>query len=305
LIEGGLVPVAEKTKIAIMASRHSAFYSPLIGVIAGGFLKEEGLEADYAVLQPGQRSREMLAGGTVDVMQSAVGSNWGPMEDGESDLPIHFAQINRCDGFFLAGRAADPAFDWKKLEGSSLVADHGHQPLLMLKYAAHTQGVDWSKISVIDAGSVEEMDAAFRKGQGDYIHLQGPAPQQLEHDGVGCVVASVGAAMPPVAFSSLLATKGFLKTKAARLFVRAYRKSRQWAHQAPAEEIADREASFFPAIDRSALAAAIKRYQQLGAWDGELAIPKNLYEQALEVFLHGGAITRRHPYEQVCSLPPA
>ena len=23
---------------------------------------------------------------------------------------------------------------------------------------------------------------AFRKGEGDYIHLQGPAPQQLEHD---------------------------------------------------------------------------------------------------------------------------
>jgi NitT/TauT family transport system substrate-binding protein len=297
--------VAGKTKIAIMASRHSAFYTPLIGVMAGGFLQEEGLEADYAVLRPGQRSREMLDRGAVEVMQSAVGSNWGPMENGETDLPIHFAQINRYDGFFLAGRKADPDFNWKKLEGAALVADHGHQPLLMLKYAAHTQGVDWNKINVIDAGSVEEMEAAFRDGQGDYVHLQGPAPQQLEHDGVGHVVASVGEAMPPVAFSSLLATKSFLETKTARLFVRAYRKSRQWAHRAPAEEIADREASFFPGIDRAALAATIGRYQQLGTWDGELAIPKNLYEQALEVFLHGGAITKRHPYEEVCSLPPA
>lgn len=288
-----------------MASRHSAFYSPLIGVMAGGFLKEEGLEADYSVLRPGQRSRELLASGTVDVMQSAVGSNWGPMENGETDLPIHFAQINRYDGFFLAGRKADLDFDWKRLEGATLIADHGHQPLLMLKYAAHTQGVDWDRIEVIDAGGVEEMEAAFRKGQGDYVHLQGPAPQQLEHEGVGHVVASVGEAMPPVAFSSLLATKSFLETKGARLFVRAYRKSRQWAHQAPAEEIADSEASFFPGIDRAALAATIKRYQELGTWDGELAIPKNLYEQALEVFLHGGAITTRHPYEQVCSLPPA
>jgi NitT/TauT family transport system substrate-binding protein len=288
-----------------MASRHSAFYSPLIGVMAGGFLHEEGLEADYAVLQPGQRSREMLTRGGIDVMQSAVGSNWGPMENGETDLPIHFAQINRYDGFFLAGRKADADFDWRKLEGASLVADHGRQPLLMLKYAAHTQGVDWSKIEVIDAGGVEEMDAAFREGQGDYVHLQGPAPQQLAHDGVGHAVASVGEAMPPVAFSSLLATKSFLETKTARSFVRAYRKARQWAHQAPADEIADREASFFPGIDRAALAATIERYQKLGTWDGELAIPKTFYEQALEVFLHGGAITKRHPYEQVCSLPPA
>ena len=38
---------------------------------------------------------------------------------------------------------------------------------------------------------------AFRKGEGDYIHQQGPAPQQLEHDKVGHVVASVGEAIGP------------------------------------------------------------------------------------------------------------
>ena len=296
--------MAERTKIAIMASRHSAFYSPLIGVMAGGFLKEEGLDADYAVLQPGQRSREMLARGAVDVMQSAVGSNWGPLEQGETDLPVHFAQINRHDGFFLAARKSDPDFHWKKLEGAALLADHGHQPLLMLRYAAHAQRVDWSKIRLIDAGSVEEMDSAFRDGEGDYIHQQGPAPQQLQSDGAGQVVAAVGEAMPPVAFSSLLATRDFLESKTALAFVRAYRKSRQWAQQAPAEEIAASEESLFPGIGRAALSAAIGRYQKLGTWEGDLAIPRDLYEQALQVFLHGGAITQPHPYEQVCVPPP-
>jgi NitT/TauT family transport system substrate-binding protein len=296
--------VAAKTKIAIMASRHSAFYSPLIGVMAGGFLNEEGLEADYAVLQPGQRSREMIARGAVDVMQSAVGSNWGPMEEGEADLPFHFAQINRRDGFFLAARKPAPDFDWKKLEGAKLLADHGHQPLLMLRYAAHMQGVDWSKVQLIDAGGVDEMDSAFRGGEGDYIHQQGPAPQQLETEGVGYVVASVGDAMPPVAFSSLLGSREFLESKTSRAFVRAYRKSRQWAQEAPPEEVAAREASFFPGIDRGVLAATIGRYQKLGTWEGDIVIPKDLYEQALEVFLYGGAIRERHPYEQVCTRPP-
>jgi NitT/TauT family transport system substrate-binding protein len=293
-----------KAKITIMASRHSAFYTPLIGVIAGGFLQEEGLEADYTVLQPGQKSREMLAGGTIDVMQSAVGSNWGPMEQGETDLPLHFAQINCRDGFFLTARKPDPHFHWKKLEGAALLADHGRQPLLMLRYAACAQGVDWSKIQVIDAGGVAEMDAAFRAGQGDYVHQQGPAPQQLEGDGVGQVVASVGEAMPPVAFSSLLASRSFLETKIARAFVRAYGKSRQWAREAPPEEIAARQASFFPGISGAVLAAAIARYQELGTWGGDLPIPKDLYEQALEVFLQGGGITKRHPYDQVCAAPP-
>jgi hypothetical protein len=78
----------------------------------------------------------------------------------------------------------------------------------------------------------------FRNGRGDYVHLQGPAPQQLERDGAGYVVASVGKAMPPVAFSSLMATTGFLATDDARAFTHAYRKAREWAGQAPAKEIA-------------------------------------------------------------------
>ncbi|MBP1686736.1 MAG: hypothetical protein H6Q33_2879, partial [Deltaproteobacteria bacterium] len=35
------------SKIRITAIRHSAFYSPVLATIAGGFLKEEGLEAVY------------------------------------------------------------------------------------------------------------------------------------------------------------------------------------------------------------------------------------------------------------------
>ena len=290
--------------LRIVVSRHSAFYSPLISSIAGGFLSDEGIAATYAVLQPGQRSHPLLRDGEVDVMQSAVGSNWGPMEKGETGLPVHFAQINGRDGFFLAAREPDPNFHWKKLEGATLLADHGRQPLLMLKYAAHQQGVDWNKVQAIDAGSVEEIDNAFRAGRADYVHQQGPASQQLERDGVGHVVASVGASMPAVAFSSLLATREFLATDRAGAFMRAFRASREWVRNAPAKEVAAKEASFFPDIDRDVLVATIAAYQKLGCWAGGPAIPRDLYEQALEVFLHGNAIASRHPYEDVVVPPP-
>src|SRR5579872_3632394 len=48
-------------------------------------------------------------------MQSAVSSNWKPMEQGESALPVHFAQINQRDGFFLVAREPDAA-DWAGVE---------------------------------------------------------------------------------------------------------------------------------------------------------------------------------------------
>ncbi len=286
------------TVVRILVSRHSAFYSPLISTLAGGFLAEEGLAGTYSVLPAGRHARHMIRDGEVDVVQAAVSSSWGPMEGGETNLPVHFAQINQRDGFFLTARR-DLWFDWKKLEGATLLADHGGQPLAMLKYAARCQGVDWRRIQVIDAGSPKEMDAAFRGGQGDYVHQQGPAPQQLEREGMGYVAAVVGEAMPPVAFSSLMASRAWLATGEARAFLRAYRKAREWVNQASAAEVATREAAYFPGVDADALGAAIVRYQMLGCWRGSLEITRELYEQALDVFLASGAIKQRHAYEQV------
>ncbi|HYM13177.1 MAG TPA: ABC transporter substrate-binding protein [Bryobacterales bacterium] len=292
--------------IRFLVSRHAAFYSPLIAAIAAGFLQGEGYEATYRPLGKGEHARDLIRAGEIDIAQAAVSTNWAAIEKGETpaDLPVHFAQINQRDGFLLAGRAPDPEFQWKKLAGAALVADHGGQPLAMLRYAAHVNGVDWSRIQVIDAGSPDEMDAAFRAGRGDYVHLQGPAPQQLEKDGAGYVVASVGAAMPPVAFSSLMASREFLATGTAQAFMRAYRKSREWVNYMAPEAVARAEAKFFPAVSREALAAAIARYQELGCWHGGVEISREHYEQALAVFLYGGLIARRHAYEQVVVEPP-
>lgn len=296
--------LANVLELRIIASRHSAFYTPLIATIAAGFLKEEGLAANYRALAPGERSHELIARGEADVIQSAVSTNWPLMERGERELPAHFAQINCRDGFFLVARQRTEGFSWRKLEGATLLADHAFQPLAMLKYAAHCQGIEWQRIRLMDAGSPEQIVAAFRAGEGDFAHLQGPAAQQLEHEGAGFVVASVGEAMPEVAFSSLMAARSFLEKEEAAAFTRAYRRAREWARQAAAQEVAARIRTFFPDVSLASLEDAVARYQALACWQGDIAIPRDLYEQALEVFLHAGAITTRWPYQCVVARPP-
>ncbi|MGH9662721.1 MAG: ABC transporter substrate-binding protein, partial [Bryobacteraceae bacterium] len=254
-------------RLAVLVSRHSAFYSPLIATITSGFLEREGLDATYGVLEPGQTSREMIASGRAHVIQSAVSTSWGPMEKGERDLPVHFAQINRRDGFFVVGRHPDPDFRWTNLEGREFLADHAAQPLAMMMYAARSNGVDWSRVRLVDAGGPDSMESRFRSGAGDFVQLQGPAAQQLEADGVGTVVACAGASTPPVAFSSLTASRDFLATGAARAFLRAYAQARAWVRKSPAGEVAASEAALFPSVTHGVLAAAIARYQRLGCWD--------------------------------------
>ncbi|HUI80807.1 MAG TPA: ABC transporter substrate-binding protein [Bryobacteraceae bacterium] len=290
--------------LRITVSRHSAFYSPLIATIAAGFLERQGLAAEYGILKKGQRSSDLIRSGAVDIMQSAVSSSWRPLDADEPDLPVHFAQINQRDGFYLVGRAPDAAFTWKKLEGKSLLADHGLQPLVMLKYAVRVNGAEWQAIRSVDAGTPEKMQRSFRQGDADFVHLQAPFSHQLEAEGAGYVVASVGASMPTVAFSSLCCSRSFFETEDCRNFTAAFRQAREWAQSAAPEEVAEKEAGFFPGLPVEVLASSIRSYQAVGCWSGGIEITPPLYEQALNVFEAAGELRRRHPWEKVCAVPP-
>ena len=251
-------------QLRIMVYRHAVFYSPLIAAIGGGFLKDEGLAAAYFQKPPNRNLYEMFRQGEVDIMQAAVSTSWDPLSKGVRDIPVHFAQINQRDGFFLTGRPGARTFDWKQLEGARLLADHAQQPFAMLKYGLHLKGVQLDRVQMINAGSPDAMEKAFREGQGDYVHLQGPAPQQLEKDGTGRTVAAMGDAVPPVAFSSMMATRDFLATPKAQAFMRAYCRSLRFVVDSPARAVAETEAGFFPGVSLDAIEAAIARYQQLG-----------------------------------------
>ena len=289
-------------KIRIVASRHTAFYSPLISTMAAGFLEAHGLEYTYGVLAPGETAAGMIREGKADIMQSAPSTNWARMDKGETGFPLHFALINRRDGFFLSAQGKTGSFHWKDLEGKTLIADHGSQPLAMLRYAVHYNGVDWEKIKVVDAGTPAQMMEAFRAGRGDFVHLQAPAPQLLEEEGVGWTAVSIGESMPPNAFSSLCAAREFIGSPALLAFVKAFTEAKAWVGETPAEEIAAREASHFPGVSQTALRSAIARYKAMGAWEGGSGIPRDLYEQSLNVFEFSGRIKQRQPYDAVCAV---
>ena len=291
-------------EISIQFTRFSAFYSPLIAAIAGGFLRDEGFAPKHSIAPAGKSAIEGLIDGTVHVCQSAPSQGFGPLEKGQKPPAVHFAQINEMDGFFLTGRAPDPNFTWDTLRGKRVLVDHGGQPLVMFKYACHKRGLDFNAITAVNVPS-GQMDDAFRKGEGDYIHQQGPAPQQLEHDRVGHIVASVGQAIGPCAFSSLATTRDWLVTDAAKRFTRAYRKARAWLLATPAAAVAEKEASFFPEIDRAVLTATIAYYQKLGSWTPHVEITRPAFEATLDIFQHAGQITKRHAYEDVVAAPPA
>jgi NitT/TauT family transport system substrate-binding protein len=291
-------------KINIMALRHSAFYSPLLITISAGFLKEQGLEAHYEPATPVKTVPDCLRNGTAHLAQSAVATSFDTLLNGEACDIVHFAKINERDGFFLASREPCDNFQWNELIGKDVLVDHFFQPMAMFRYALYKKGINEKEINIVDAGSVEQIDAAFRNGQADYVHQQGPFPQQLEQDGLGYVVASVGDAVGPVAFSSLCATRDWLTTDMAKAFMHAYRKACRYILQTSATDLAKQLTGFFPKIDVKVLTNTINTYQKLGCWTTETEISKTSYDNLIDVFMYSGLISKAVNIQECVVAPP-
>jgi len=289
--------------INIMALRHSAFYAPLLMTIKGGYLTKQGLNPVYTVATPDNPIDKNLQAGTAHLSQSAPAVSFAALEKGEKSDIVHFAAINNRDGFYLTAREANENFNWSDLEGQEVLVDHLFQPFATLRYAMHLNGADFDKIRIIDAGNVEQMDQAFRAGQGSFVHQQGPAPQQLEHDGLGQMAASVGAAIGPIAFSSLCAKRSWLETDMAKAFLSAYQQAMLDIIEMPADKIAAIIHDFLPDIDRDVLITTLDTYKKLDTWKADITINSNSYNNLLKVFLHSGYIIKEHPMES-CIVNP-
>jgi NitT/TauT family transport system substrate-binding protein len=290
--------------VSIQFTRFSAFYSPLIATVSGGFLAEEGLAGDLSVAEHGVSALQALLCGEAELVQSAPSQAFASAQKGEMPSALHFAQINNTDGFFLVGRTPEPDFAISNLKGHRVLVDHGGQPLLMFNYACHKAGLQQEDFESIDAGSADEMVAAFKRGEGDYVHLQGPAPQQLEAEGCGVVVGRLGDWVGRCAFSSLASRSDWLESDAARRFMRAFRRARQWVNEVPAAEVAASEIAYFPDVSVEVLAETIGAYQALGCWLGQVEITPDQIAVSADVFRLGGVITGNIDPALVAVSPP-
>eukprot|EP00667_Euglena_gracilis_P015901 EG_transcript_16584 len=292
-------------RVHVRFFRFSAFYTPLLLTIQSEALRRSGIQVTYDRVTPDRPLDAGLKDGSVQVGQSAPSLAFQAVLRREAPAARHFAVLNRRDGFFLVGRQpAHRPFPWRTLEGRTVLVDHFFQPHALFFTALRKQGVDVSRLTIVDAGSPDQIEAAFRAGAGDFAHLQGPAPQQIEADGLGHVVASVGEATGELYFSSLCAMPAWLRTPVAQQFFAAYRLARAAAHSGDPDDIARRIAGFLPEVSYAVLMQTIAAYQLIQTWAGEDRCSPQLYDTTVGVFRATGYIDARPAMDDIICEPP-
>ncbi len=170
---------ARRDVVRLMETFRSLFYTPIYVAVAGGFLLREGLDVFFSTAPAGQSGIDILRRGGADILQTGVSRSLMALDQGHQDAPVHIAEINQRDGFFLVSRRPAEGWQWKALEGATL-APVGFTPVpwTTLRAALVRHGVSLERVRLVQGLPMQEALERYRNGSADYIHLPSPQAQQ-------------------------------------------------------------------------------------------------------------------------------
>ena len=184
---------SKNDKLVVAEVTHSVFYTPWYVAIENDYFKDENIDIEV-VLTPG-----------ADKVGAAVLSNdvnigfSGPeatiyIYNNSSEKLLTFASLTKRDGQFIVGDCKlKDNFTLNDLKGKKILAGRsGGMPLLMFKYALHENDINESDLIIDTSVEFSGLTGAYIGGQGDFVNLFEPNALNIEKQGYGCPLTSLG-----------------------------------------------------------------------------------------------------------------
>jgi NitT/TauT family transport system substrate-binding protein len=284
--------------IVIQESLRGLFYAPYYAALALGAYDKEGLEVRFVSAPGFGRAPDGLFDGTVDVA-------WGgPMRVNQMyqerpgcDL-VCFAEAVTRDPFLLVGRTPRSDFRLESLREARIgTVSEVPTPFLCLQEDLRRAGIDPATLNRIADRSMPDNMSALRNGALDVVQLFQPVAEELIASGEGHLWYAA-ANRGPCSYTSFYARRGTLASKRGEMLklVRALYRTQKWLHLQRPETLAEIVAPYFPDTPRPLLAAALRRYYDLGIWGRDPILPRAGYERLVAGLVSGGFV-RGTPFE--------
>ena len=293
--------------LRLMETFRSVFYTPIYVSISGGFLQKAGLDVTFTTCPPmfahplsalNQGAADIVQSG---IMRSIIASDWGA-----ETVPAHIAKINSRDGFFVLSRRPQEGpqneFRWTDLRGATVIpVGFSPMPWASFRSALQRHQVDPSELRLVPGLALDQAVAAFRGGQGDFIHLPQPAAELLLDQGLAHLVIALGPENGHIAYSSFAATNRFLETspELVHRFVEGFAAALRWIAASNAEAVGQAVTTFFPEVPNDLLVRSVARYQGQDTWPVDPMLGQPEYDALQNILLAAGLVKERQPYAKV------
>lgn len=284
----------------------SVLYVPMYVALNQGYFKDVGLDVGMKTSQGTDKGMAALLSGSADIVLIGPEASIYVANSESPVKPKIFAGLTATDGFLLMGRKPlVGAFDWNQLKGKSLMAFRpGSNPDVFLEAALRKRGLDPKKdLKLVNNVGPAARTGAWLAGQNDYGIFLEPEAGNLEKEGHGHVIASIGREVGPVDYTVFTTTDVFIQKNPAVLqaWTQAVARAQKYVQAAPAADLARHVAEYFPGMSQPELAKAIDRYRGYKLWKTSPLVEKAAVEQLQDMLTASGVLesAKRVKYEQI------
>ena len=287
--------------ITVAEVAHSIFYTPMYVADGMGYFEEEGLDVEIILTSGADAVAAAVMSGDVEIGFCGSEQSIYIYNGGEKDYLINFAGLTKRDGSFIVARDKEN-FDIKNIVGKHIIAGReGGMPAMTLAYTLKENGIDVSKLNFDTSIAFASMNGAFISGTGDYVTVFEPSGLQLEKQGYGHVVASLGKLGGEVPYTTFQARKSYIENNSDIIekFTKAIQKGIDYTFSHTDEEIADVIIDYFPDISKNDLTEVIKRYRENDSWYSTTYITEDGFKRVQDIMKNSDKLEKEVEFDKL------
>ena len=294
-------------KIKIAEVAHSIFYAPQYVAHSLGYFEEQGLDVEILLVPGADKVAAAVLSGDVEIGFCGSEATIYIYNQGQDDYLVNFANLTKRDGSFIVSREKIDNFTLEDLKGKTIIGGRmGGMPEMTLEYTLKQAGIDPKNDLYIDT-SIEfaSMSGAFIGGTGDFVSLFEPNALQLEQQGFGYVVASLGELGGVVPYTTYNTKKSFIESNPEVIegFNKAIQKGLDYVHNNDAKNIAEVIIDYFPDTSLSDLETIISRYKSIDSWFETTYINEEDFNRVQDIMESANQLNQRAPYDKLIYTP--
>ena len=290
-------------KVVVAEVAHSIFYAPMYVAYTEGYFKEEGLDVEIILTAGADKVTAAVLSDDVNIGFCGSESTIYLYNEGIKDYLVNFAGLTKKDGSFLVSRKKYDNFTVENLKGKTIIGGRkGGMPEMTLKWALKENGIDYEDDVIIDTSiAFNAMSGAFIGGQGDFVSLFEPNALELEKQGLGYVVASIGELGGIVPYTAFNAKKSYIENNPDVIegFTKAIQKGLDYVHNNSSKDIASKILSEFPDTSLTDLEKIIDRYKNIDSWFKTTYINEDDFIHIEEIMENAKELSKRVPYDKL------
>ena len=295
-------------KVTIAEVTHSIFYAPQYVAIEAGYFKDEGIDVQLILTQGADKTMAALLSNEAQVGFMGPEASIYVYNQGSKDYAINFAQVTKRDGTFLVGRTEIDSFNFDMLKGKQIIGGRkGGMPEMTLEYVLKNQGLTLGENLAEGNTQVRTdiqfaaMGGAFVGGEGDFVTLFEPTATQLEEQGQGYILASMGQLSGEIPYTAYSALSSYMAKNPDMIqkFTNAIYKGQQYVETHTAEEIADLIAPQFKEMKKEQLVKVVQRYKDNDTWCTDPILKEESLNRLMDVMELAGELNQRPAYQEL------